>query len=420
MLKHILKLIKNQRKNNGWVFVELLIVFILLWRSVDTFLIQGIKSFQPEGFSVENVYKVTLAVRPHTSSAYIPYAEGSNEATTNLFRIIDRLKEHPDVEAVSLSSFYSMPFSYTNKTSTYFKDSVGINSLVYEVTPDYFRVFDIRLSDGELFSHPAEAFSNGYIISSTLGEALFKTEAATGKYITETQGDSVRHRVAAVTAPLKKNGFDSFQNVLFRPLTNGELYKTSEQELTRIQICFRTRPGVAGSTEYANRFKKEMKKSLSSGNYWLAEVQYYADFRTRFLDNSIDMNGRKIDIAINLFLLANVFLAIIGTFWFRIIRRRGELGLRMAFGSTRSNIQKLVIGEGLLILTVAAIPALLVCINIAHMELISTDVLPITVGRFLLVSVLTWVILAAIITLAVWYPSRKASRLEPVEALHYE
>ena len=64
MFKHILKLIKVQGEGNAWVFTELLIVFILLWWSVDMFLMQGVVALQPEGFSVENVCKVTLAARP--------------------------------------------------------------------------------------------------------------------------------------------------------------------------------------------------------------------------------------------------------------------------------------------------------------------------------------------------------------------
>ena len=35
MLLHILKLIKTQRRSNTWVFIELLVVFVLLWYAVD-------------------------------------------------------------------------------------------------------------------------------------------------------------------------------------------------------------------------------------------------------------------------------------------------------------------------------------------------------------------------------------------------
>ena len=110
----------------------------------------------------------------------------------------------------------------------------------------------------------------------------------------------------------------------------------------------------------------------------------------------------------------------IGTFWFRVNRRRNELGLRMAVGSSRRSLQQLLIGEGLMILTITAVPALLICVNVAFAGLLSTEVMEVTVGRLLLISLLTWLLLAVIITLAIWYPSRKAARLEPAEALHYE
>lgn len=43
--------------------------------------------------------------------------------------------------------------------------------------------------------------------------------------------------------------------------------------------------------------------------------------------------------AMGLFFLVNVFLAVIGTFWFHVSRRRSKLGLRMAMGSTRKGIE---------------------------------------------------------------------------------
>lgn len=420
MLKHILKLIWTQRRNNVWVFIELLLVFVLLWRSLDSLLMQGITAFQPEGVSVENVYKVTLAMRPSTSSSYITYEKGSNEPGTNLLRIIDRLREHPDVESVAISDTYSLPFTYSNNNRSLFNDSIGKQALIYTVTPDYFRVFDIRTADGQSPERLAKQLSEGLVISQTLATGIFGDEDPVGRKVTYEKGDSTFRHVSAVTAPIKKKGVDQPQEAFFEYLKESNIYRASEQELTTFAICFRTRSGVEGSANYADRFKKEMKQSLSAGNFWLADVQYYADLRSHFLDNSMEMNGRRLTMAINLFFLVNVFLAVIGTFWFRISRRRGELGLRMAVGSTRHEVHRLVTGEGLLILTLVAIPALLLCFNLAYLDFLSTDVMPVTVFRLALVSLLTWAILAATIMLAVWYPARKAARLEPAEALHYE
>lgn len=77
MLLHILKLIKTQRRSNTWVFIELLVVFVLLWYAVDRMTMSRITQAQPMGYSFEDVYKVTLAVRPSTSASYITYEQGS-------------------------------------------------------------------------------------------------------------------------------------------------------------------------------------------------------------------------------------------------------------------------------------------------------------------------------------------------------
>ena len=74
-------------------------------------------------------------------------------------------------------------------------------------------------------------------------------------------------------------------------------------------------------------------------------------------------------MAVACFLLANIFLGIIGTFWFRTEYRKGEMGLRMALGSTRRQLNSIMVGEGVLLLVLAFIPSLLISFNIAHMDL---------------------------------------------------
>lgn len=120
------------------------------------------------------------------------------------------------------------------------------------------------------------------------------------------------------------------------------------------------------------------------------------------------------------FLLANIFLGIIGTFWFRTEYRKGEMGLRMALGSTRRQLNSIMVGEGVLLLVLAFIPSLLISFNIAHMDLIDTYQLPFTWLRFAICGGITFVLIVLMIICGVWYPARSTARLEPAEALHYE
>ena len=90
-----------------------------------------------------------------------------------------------------------------------------------------------------------------------------------------------------------------------------------EKGLTRVQITFRIRPEVSTSN-YAAKFRKEMSRSLMVGNYWVSEVRDYKGIRAFYLENSERTSAHRLVSAMGLFFLVNVFLAVIGTFWFHV------------------------------------------------------------------------------------------------------
>ena len=136
---------------------------------------------------------------------------------------------------------------------------------------------------------------------------------------------------------------------------------------------------------------------------------------------------RDIPWVVVLFLLVNVFLGLIGTFWFRTRRRRSEIALRMAMGSTRGGVFRLLIGEGLLLLALVTLPAMVVCYNVGMAEftigrtsLISTWPIEWSVIRFLAGSLGAWLLIALMVVIGIWFPARQAMKIEPAEALHEE
>ena len=119
-------------------------------------------------------------------------------------------------------------------------------------------------------------------------------------------------------------------------------------------------------------------------------------------------------------MLGKIVLGSIGTVWFRTEYRKGGMGLRMALGSTRRQLNSIMVGEGVLLLVLVFIPSLVISFNIAHMDLIDTYQLPFTWLRFAICGGITFVLIVLMIICGVWYPARSTARLEPAEALHYE
>lgn len=418
MIKHILKLIFKQRRKNGWILTELFVVFVLLWYMVDYCLMTGVTLAQPTGYSIESVYRVTLGLRSPDSPNYIPHEEGSEEPFRNFSQILDKLRAHPDVEAVCLSA-NALPYTHSNYQNNYKHDSVNVHCYMYRVTPDYFRVFNIQPVGGGSVDELASRLPDGPIISATMAEELFgRTDGVAGQTMHQWE-DSTEIRIQAVSQAFKKSDFKQPLSGVFQYLNDKDSRGMKDRDALYLAICFRVRPGVE-ATDYAYRFKKEMKQSLSAGNFWLADVQAYTDIRRQFQSTAIETAGLKLLSVLVGFFLVNVFLAVIGTFWVRVNSRRGEVGLRMAVGSTRPGIRYLMIGEGLMLLTIAAIPALIVCMNIAYADLLTTAVMPVTFLRLLADTLIVWCLLALIIVLACWYPSRRSAGMEPAEALRYE
>ncbi|WP_243462387.1 ABC transporter permease [Bacteroides stercorirosoris] len=109
-----------------------------------------------------------------------------------------------------------------------------------------------------------------------------------------------------------------------------------------------------------------------------------------------------------------------GTFWFRTRHRRSEIALRMAMGSSRRKIFGQLLSEGLLLLVLATIPALIICGNLVTAEATMTEQADATGVRFAIVSLSTFFLMGLMVIIGVWFPATQAMRVHPADALHDE
>ena len=60
MMKQLLKQIYNERRSNAFLWIELLLVFVVLWYIVDLVYVTLHIYYQPMGFNIENTYVLRM------------------------------------------------------------------------------------------------------------------------------------------------------------------------------------------------------------------------------------------------------------------------------------------------------------------------------------------------------------------------
>ena len=169
---------------------------------------------------------------------------------------------------------------------------------------------------------------------------------------------------------------------------------------------------------FAEKLMDDADRLYQVGNLYLLDITPFDHLRE--ICELEDMNEWKTQLCVLGFLLLNIFLGVIGTFWFRTQQRRKEIALRLAMGSPRRGIFSYLMYEGILLLTLAVIPATVIAFNIGYAELVDVGRMPFDTGRFLSALVVTWMLMALMIVAGIWYPAYGAMRVHPAKALHDE
>ncbi len=422
-----LKQIWNRRRSNLGIFIELLLVFILIWYIVDFLFVLGYTYRIPSYRNVDHTFKLIFDCYPETAPEYREKDE--EERRANFLRLYNQLSAYPGVTAITYSEDDFYPGSGSMHTSTYIsrEDSTRtISPLMLDLFPvgDYFTVFGFTTSEGkERVS--IEAFDwndpNKVVITGMVARKLFPGQHAIGKSMIGPK--EKEYIVQGVVDDIKRYNNRRPSPYIFRPVVMN--YDFSREKLFAFAVRTDSRINEA---KFMQEFSGYLQNNLNVGNYYLKRIVPFNEiFKDREYKSLLDL---RIRMGLMFFFLLSISLCLIGTFWYRINKRRSEIGLKISFGATKEGIRRAFIAEGLLLLTFAAVLAVLIELNIVNAELISTfgqeqvadnEYLPDkTWIRFLLTNLITWVIMAVITTLSVWFPAQAASRINPVDALRDE
>jgi predicted permease len=348
------------------------------------------------GFTTQNVLTARVALPDVT------YAD-ANARRTFWLRLLDKVRAIPGVTSAGLTS--NVPFSGNVSSGSY--SIVGYTPGPGEARPharqevvggDFFRAMQIPLIAGRVFTNGDTADSPPVVVvDKILVDRYFKGKDPIGQQI---QRGGVRTIVGVVGTI---NAID-----LGEPVTKERIYQPLTQN-ARPAMSLIVKTGVDPQTLVA-----QVRAAVAS----LDPEQPIADVRTMDQWVSRSLAGRRTPmVLIAIFGAVALVLSAIGIYGvlaFGLAQRVREFGIRQALGADRRSIVSLVLLQGLRTAGLGLVIGLAAAIVLTrYLESLLFGVQARDLAVFLAVTML----LLAVAVLACCVPARRATKIDPMEAL---
>ncbi|MEJ8749061.1 ABC transporter permease [Phocaeicola plebeius] len=431
MWKLILKNLWSRRRRNGWLLAELILVAILSWYIFDPVMVVTYERHLPLGYDADRLCMVSVGMLPQEAPGYEPQAADSASLMQTYLNLVDRARQHPDVEQATPVLSFVYPGAMGNGTSSFIAegDSVAHTALFIEFLPHthFFETYGFQSGKGSMSAAQLSDLDNGdyYIMTEDLLEGMFRTHIYRNQRCWKVNGTDTCY--TAVKGTVKSCKYLSNKRpvpIVFMPLQNPDI----RSSLDNMRIVVRLKEGVR-MERFLHDFRSWMLRQLRIGNLYARELQSYDEINAaREFSDSTVLYRRSLSIA--LFFLVNLCLGVIGTFWMQTRTRREEVGVMLSYGATPHRIRLLLLGEGTALTTLATFIGCFIYLQYAFSEGLNTGsslmeaVTPSWVDNFGLhfffVSLMVYVILLLVVWIGIYIPARRISSISPTEALRDE
>ena len=418
MNKKLFTQIRNEWRSNLWLALELLLVSVVMWYIIDLLYCRMATYLEPRGFDTEHCYLINMGVLTDKSPDYTPYSD-THKQSDEVRELVERLRRRPEVEVVSLS-LSAYPYNGSNGSAEVDYDTLHAPRWTIRriATPDFVRVFRYQGARGETSEQLAEILERGDFLAS---DNLYRKygvpmTSLVGKKEFYLFGDTTQtYRLGAALQNVRWDDY-SQASTSYSMVYNMNLLPDDWINADN-ELCIRVR--ADRDQNFMENLKADSEKQFRIGNLYISDIKSFKDIRRSFQQG--DTSQMRILVVGMGFLLLNIFLGLLGTFWFRTQQRRGEIALHKAMGATDGAVFGRLISEGIFLLLIVTVPAVIIDIVMAHFELNSwRNGTTLEWSRLAFCVAATFVLIAAMIGIGIGIPARRAMKVQPAEALHDE
>ena len=344
-----------------------------------------------------------------------------NAATRRFYdTLLDRMtrvERLPGVEAVGISSVLPLGRSGGSSTSVRLAGrpepadpSERMSSRLHFASRGYFDVMRLHLRSGRIFSRFDTAGSPRVaVVNDTLVRDILDGGPAVGQRLLLGRDDEP-WTVIGVVADVNYQGFAAAD-------TRAEIYLSAHQiemspafSLDEPRVSIRTTGDPIAAVPFLREAVADVHPGAALDDVMTMDARLSASIA----------QPRFYAVFVGLFAAVALFLAAFGIYGllsYTVSQRRGEIGIRMALGAQRGDIVALVGRQGALLVAggaVLGLPAAAASTRILESLLFGVT----TYDRLTFVA--GPLVLIAVALAACWLPARRATRINPMDALRVE
>jgi predicted permease len=315
-----------------------------------------------------------------------------------------RIAAIPGVQSVSFSHKYPITHDFTNSYREGEDNSQSVSQNM--VSHGYFQTMKIPVVQGRDFTKRDDASSpNVIIVNETAARILWPGQEPLGKLLRIGGPDEPSREVVGVVKDVRYNPYGND----IRPQVYAPLDQRFRPNLTLIVRASSDNPKLLSEP-----IRREIK-AMSNGAPLFLDFQTHDELVGLFL---LPMRAGSILLSIfgALVLLVST-IGLYGLTAYTIIIRTREIGIRTALGAQRNDIIRLMVKEAAIISFIGITTGLAIALAVTRLlssllyGISSTD--PLT---YVAVSVFV----ALVVISAFYIPARRATKINPLDALRYE
>jgi len=410
---------RSLRLRNGLVVVEIsLAVVLLIGAGLMIRTVRNLIALDP-GFDAESVLTFRMSIpRLAPSPGGVP---GAASATPNSPPppvvegrvLLDKLRSVPGVSSASLAT--DLPLDGNASAGLYAAEGMPAvtaqnapRAYVHRITPDFFATLRIPIISGRTFT-AAElvpgAGQSAVVVSDRVVKRFWPGQDPIGRRIKfgPAQSDSPWMSIVGVVGEVKYRGLPD------NPTADPDIYLPFSDRSQQLSVVVRGSVTPSSLVAPVRAAIRSLDPSIPV--YSVASMESLIGSQTSQSRFTMWLMGVFAVIALTL-----AVIGIYGVMSYLVTQRTREIGIRLALGAAGKDIMRLVVGNGARLVGTGIVLGLTAAF--ALQRLVSSLLFGVTAADA--VSAGAVAILAVVALLACYVPARRATRIDPLQALHYE